>query len=152
MLGAVICMRSVLKLYSESHRDNLTIRLRYSWVLKNPLIPYGTLVCYINYLNYIFFASLIKLIGSFHSQTKFRVSVEGEVCTPKDLIEPADKSGERPQTSLSQERFVNSEECIGFNFSACAAVHASRESGVILGAQKVDAVFEHSVSARMFHE
>jgi hypothetical protein len=46
--------------------------LWYSWISKKPLILYGTLAC----CNLQFLTSIIKLIGLFHSNRKFRVLVE----------------------------------------------------------------------------
>jgi hypothetical protein len=44
------------------------------------------------------------------------------------LIEHANKSGDRPQASLSHERFTKSKECADFDvFFVGTAVYASRE-------------------------
>jgi hypothetical protein len=52
---------------------------------EKPLISHGTLAYYIKLSKLEFSASLIKLVTSFLSQRKFRVSVEGEMCAPRDI-------------------------------------------------------------------
>jgi hypothetical protein len=44
------------------------------------------------------------------------------------LIEPADKSGECPQASLSHERFMNSKECADFKSSLWEQQFTRREN------------------------
>jgi hypothetical protein len=50
--------------------------------IEKPLI---LLASYINYLTWNFLTVLVKLIGSFLSQRKVRVSVEREMSTPREL-------------------------------------------------------------------
>jgi hypothetical protein len=54
-----------------------------------------------------FSTSLIKLIGSFLSQRKFSVSVEGEINTPSEITTPREIRAEVPQDSVLSHILCN---------------------------------------------
>jgi hypothetical protein len=53
------------------------------WILKEPLIQMASWLAKLSTLQ--FSISLITLIGSYLSQTKFRVLIKGEISTPRDI-------------------------------------------------------------------